>query len=438
MPDPKDSEAVRKHINAKYKDKRFAVKDPEKVTTGTNKPETKKTGKETSDDSGSESEEEKPKTKQPAKKEEKKEVIPSQVKLAPLSMKSSGNNNNANGPNIKQPSKTDNGWANFPSSADKNTGNAGNAGNAGFTFFDTPKTEQNFDNAFTFVDSKPKENKVGNDWGIVWDNSTTNNISPNKENKVPVQGGFDFSFVQTPVTNNHNSNNNHNHTNNNNNSIPIINTTFPPKLNANNANLLSQNLNSVYTEPKQQRKSLDDLERALGDPSIITPFSNNTTSNNTNFTNMNQTNMMGVSNNMFMMNPQMMQQMQMMMNPQMMQQMQSNPQMMQMFMMMQNMMAGGMQGGMQGGQGMNNMSNMSSMNTMNTMSNMSHPPTTNQSLNELNFGNMSLKDTNLPKENSKEEEVQKYDVFKDIYNYSKTSTAPRQSINKDVILTLFR
>jgi hypothetical protein len=493
-PDPKDSEAVRKHITLKYKEKRFSVKDAEKVMAGGEVKKTVSKGKKEESEEEDESDSEDEKTKKKAtvsktkKVEEKEKPVPAstQHKLTPIHMKNSSQSNTANmaakssvGPVIKKPSNDEgNGWANFPNA---NTNPASN-NPAGFTFFDSNLNNQsnaanngnsgknNFESMFTFTDnstSNPVKNNnaqnKGNDWGVVWDKPTspvknvpninTNMVEPNRGSKI--DGTFDFNFVNgspsTPSNANISQNNNqfgvntntqNNHINNQNHVINL-NTQFgtQPVIQNNNPQSLNQNLNNVYNNPENsKKKNLDDLDKILGDPSLITPVNQMNGVQGGPHSQVNQghhqqmqmnPNMQNSANNMFMqpqmqpqmqmmqpqmMQPQMMQQMQMMMmNPQM----QNNPQMMQMMqMMMQNMMMGGM--------GAN-------PNAMGGQKN---------DLSHINFGGLNIggqpqSQSTLMNSPPKEDESSKHDVFKDIYNYSKTSVGTPSTNNTNNVIYLY-
>jgi hypothetical protein len=453
IPDPKDSEAIRKHITLKYKEKRFAVKDPEKQMTASEIVKPKRKVSEESeeesgdDDSDSESESPSPKKKSTKNKnakvtEEKKLTPVQQTKLTPINLKNSTNTVNKNAP-------TNDGWANFPSSKPNLTNNFDNSG---FTFFDT-NTQTNtkngssgkrntFENEFTFTNEvttnvqnlNNNSNVNVNDWGIVWDNKSPNKIISNPQQNSTSHFNFmtetntnkafdnqiDFNFVNSGQT-----------INNNYSSQPI--TT--------NINQINQSLNTINNEQKvQSKKKLDDLDSILNDTSLITPV--NQTGNlqqNSNFQgqfnplNNMQMNMKGQQmtqlpqmqqmQQMPLQNPQnmnnnlLMQQMQnMLMNPQM----QSNPQMINMMqMMMQNMMMGNNN---IHNQGINVGHNMPPLNSMNNNSN----------LNEINFGmsnlniNPNMNTLNFNNQ-PKEEEAPQVDLFKDIYNYSKSTVGKPQS-----------
>jgi len=189
LPDSKDSEAVRKHIKAKYTDKKYCG-NSEKETKPKKEKESSKNKKSQVSDSDSE-EEETPKVK--VKTTTKGLGIPSQnqiinnqttnsSKLNPLQMKSqSGSGPNtvgSNGVNIKKIGQTNDngGWANF-SEPSKTDGQ--------FTFTDSNSKNNNGvdPNMFEFTENTVKTQNTNNkneNWGNIWDNSPTPVTIPQK------------------------------------------------------------------------------------------------------------------------------------------------------------------------------------------------------------------------------------------------------------------
>jgi len=421
MPDSKDFEAVKKHITAKYKEKKYAVKHPEKEITGESSKNTqnKKNNKNESSEGESDSESE-PEMAKPDIKNHKissstsnanKNNILTPVeninagvkKLTPLNVKNNSNSSNININKPKISNTEGNNNVKVANAAFPNGNNLEMPEQKDFEFFDFIQNNGNNKNSQTVSNISVNNNIIHNantfnfnqkdisnpqpnnnfskssnmnDWGIVWEtpNSTQQVKSPNNNNLVnnfefldeafssqtkivannhikqnhdtkspptqntysPNMNPFDFNFVGAPISSipdtNHKTNN--------------LNQGTQPSADMSS---LNQNLSTIYSQnqPSQssstsqtKKKNYDDLDKYLSDPTLFGPVNQSAnypnSHNSTNSTN--TTNQMSGAgnNNVLMMNPQMIQQMQMMMmNPQM----QSNPQMMQyMQLMFQNMM----------------------------------------------------------------------------------------------------
>lgn len=405
-------------------------------------------------------------------------------------------------PIIKKSSNTDeSGWANFPNSNSNSNTNSNNMGGFTF-FDSAPvnnhqSTKNHIENVFTFSDNNPSSNtqnnqpinsniinansnNKANEWGIVWDNNTspvqalTSNTSINLSNITTnpfdntggnvnqsnkLDTGFDFNFVNTnsfPLNDNTNilqGNKQNNQSNNNTfgnlnlSNMNIGNSSNSNSMTLNNqpgnsSQILSQNLNNVYnnsnTQENPKKKNLDDLDKILGDTSLIAPVNVLNVNNgmpNSNQHGIGQPMQMGGQQGGHMMGvqPQMLQQMQMMMmNPQM----QNNPQMMQMMqMMMQNMMIGvvnpvnPMGGNQMPGMIQNNPNSYQMQNQG-----------IKNELSDLNFGGMNIGSQQQNQGNNnnsitpppKQDDNAKFDVFKDIYNYSKGSGGRPSNPNNQV------
>ena len=423
LPDPKKYDDVKQHIIDKYKNKRYYVEE------------------------GKESDDEEDKDNDSDDSEEKKKPKKSQIN------KEKNNNNSSSGNTINiNKGKLSNFRVKGNSTQDNKNG------------FEFPNNE-NTNTAPQFEFPTENNSNSNSDWGSIWGASNTNTTQPKPQTQPVSNNPFDFPTqpVQNTPTNPPVSNNPFDFTNppvqNSPSNPPVSNNPFdftnlsstpvqpvnqpqntnpmfdfnhPPQQTQPNTTMF----NPVNEQPKpmmppqnQQKpaKNYADLEQALNDPSILgqnkqpqptTSMPSQIPQTNPMMNNNPMMNQAAFINNM----KQMMQG-----NPQMMQMM-NNPN-------MQNMMY----------QMMMNYMNMMNTNNMNTMP--MNPPMGNTMPMTAPMNNMTnpnpIPSMNQPMmtpptttaQPPKEEE--KFDAFKDIYNFSQTQlkTAPKKenTINENPI-----